>query len=110
MVLRRQAVIANGLFLSLNYGKSFKNGRSQEYGGNLAKTHDLTKLAEYGGIYGGLSDSQKDFLEDLMPLQIDGRYAEYKESIAQTLTLEKCERIYKETEEFLCWIKKKLGK
>ena len=90
--------------------KALKAAITQNTGDIPPKTHDLTKLAERAGIYDDLSENQKDFLEDLMPLQIDGRYTEYKESIAKTLTLEKCTKIYKETGEFLCWIKEKLGK
>jgi len=74
------------------------------------KIHDLTKLAERGGIYDDLSEAQLDYLEELNPLNIEARYPDYKANIAKTMTAEKTMRILKETEEFLCWIKEKLGK
>jgi hypothetical protein len=42
--------------------------------------------------------------------KIEARYPEYKARIAKTLTDEITARIYKETGEFLCWIKEKLEK
>ena len=74
------------------------------------KIHDLAKLAERGGIVDDLSEQQLDLLKELIPLHIEARYPEYKERIAQTLTPERTAKIFKETEEFLCWIKQKLEK
>jgi hypothetical protein len=68
----------------------------------------LEKLAKRGGIDNKLSEEQILFLNELMPLHIEGRYPEYKENIAKTLNAEKCAEIFKKTEEFLCWIKKEL--
>ena len=74
------------------------------------KTHDLTKLAQLGGILIGLSEEQLNLLDELTPLNIEARYPDYKASIAQIFTTEKTAGIFKETEAFLCWIKQKLGK
>jgi HEPN domain-containing protein len=74
------------------------------------KLHDLEKLAKRGNINEKLSDEQALFLDELMPLHVDGRYPEYKANIAKTLNAEKCAEILKRTEEFLCWIKNELGK
>ncbi|MCL2426597.1 MAG: HEPN domain-containing protein [Oscillospiraceae bacterium] len=74
------------------------------------KIHDLRTLAKRGGIIGDLSDEQLDLLEQLNPLQIEARYPEYKDKISATLTLEKCQKLYTDTEDFLCWIKQKLDK
>ena len=74
------------------------------------KTHDLTKLAERGGIFDDLTERQLNFLEELNPLNIEARYPDYKASITRILTPEKTAGIFKETEEFLCWIKQRLGK
>jgi len=74
------------------------------------KIHDLIKLAKRGGIYDDLLEKQRVLLEELDPLNIEARYPEYKARIAKTLNKEKLERIYKETGEFLCWIKQRLGK
>ena len=73
------------------------------------KTHDLPKLADKAGIT-NLSDVHKKLLNKLTPLQIEARYPEYKEKLKATLSQEYCIQLLKETEEFLCWIKQKLGK
>ena len=74
------------------------------------KIHKLTRLAEIGGIYEDLSEDHKELLEKLTPLQIEGRYPEYKEKINARLTPVFCEQLIEETEEFLCWIKQRLEK
>ena len=74
------------------------------------KTHDLPKLAGKTEIFGDMSQSYKDLLNKLMPLQIEARYPEYKEKITALLTDDYCGKLLDETEGFLCWIKKKLGK
>ena len=74
------------------------------------KIHDLRKLAKQGGIFDKLSAKQSKLLDALMPLQIEARYPEYKEKIAQTLSKDVCEKFLAETEELLCWIKQLLGK
>lgn len=74
------------------------------------KTHNLNKLAEIGDILNDMSESQQDLLEELTPLNIEARYPEYKEKIKALLSLEYCTNLLAKTEEFLCWIKLKLGK
>jgi HEPN domain-containing protein len=74
------------------------------------KIHDLKKLAKLGKILDNFSEEQLAFLVELDPFNIEARYPDYKANIAKTLTLEKCERIIKETEGFLCWIKQQLEK
>jgi len=74
------------------------------------KIHDLKSLAKRSGIMTDLSEEQLNLLEQLNPMQIEARYPEHKEKISATLTLEKCEKIYNDTEAFLCWINEKLGK
>ena len=74
------------------------------------RTHDLTKLAERGGVFGDLTESQLNLLEELNPLNIEARYPEYKEGISNILTAEKTGKLLKETEGFLCWIKQRLGR
>jgi len=74
------------------------------------KTHDLPKLADKTGICGDLPEAYKNLLNKLTPLQIEARYPEYKEKISELLTEKYCINLLKETEGFLCWIKRKLEK
>jgi len=72
------------------------------------KWHNLTKLAIRANIFEKMSGEQQDFLEDLNPLQIEARYPEYKNKIAEKLSKENCVKLIENTEEILNWIKKQL--
>ena len=72
------------------------------------KIHDLVKLAKHRGIYAKMSDEQKDFLEVLLPLNIEGRYPSYKDNIAASLNDKRCKEILKETEALVSWIETQL--
>ena len=74
------------------------------------KTHDLPRLADKTNFCDDISEDHMVLLSELMPLQIEARYPEYKEKIAALLTENYCTKLLKDTEEFLCWIKMKLGK
>jgi len=72
------------------------------------KIHDLSKLAAKSNLFDIMTETQKDFIDELNPLNLEARYPEYKESLAAGLQKEKCERIIRKTEELLCWIKQQL--
>ena len=74
------------------------------------KIHDLRKLAIVGDIEKDLSKQQTDLLRKLNPLNIEARYPQHKSKLAATLNMKVCNQLMSETEEFLCWIKKRLGK
>ena len=56
-----------------------------------------------------MSKEQKEFLFVLSPLNIEARYPTRKQELFEALSNEKCKDIIKGTEEFVLWIKKKLG-
>jgi HEPN domain-containing protein len=99
-----------GFFCHLIAEKALKANYNAFTGEIPPKTHDLEKLAKLGGIIDILNEKQLKLLERLQPLNIDGRYPSEKIKVAATLNREICKNIISETEEFLCWIKKKLGK
>ena len=72
------------------------------------KTHQLVKLAVKAQIHEKMTEEQQELLRELNPLNIEGRYPEYKEGIAQQLNKEKCNRLIERTEALLCWIKQQL--
>ena len=76
----------------------------------VPKIHHLLKLANMANINDDLSESQKNLLSKLMPLQLEARYPEHKAKISATLTGDYCADLLKETEGFLCWIKVRLEK
>ena len=76
----------------------------------VPKIHHLLRLANMANVNDDLGESQKNLLGKLMPLQIEARYPDHKARITATLTSDYCADLLKETEEFLCWIKARLGK
>ena len=70
--------------------------------------HDLPRLAKTGNFYDILSEEQKQFVNILNPLNIEARYPESKNRIAQTLTQKRCEYLLAETKQFQQWIKEKI--
>jgi HEPN domain-containing protein len=72
------------------------------------KIHDLVKLAKQGGVYDKMNERQQDFLEILLPLQIEARYPSYKEAVRASLTESSCQTILDETEALLQWINQQL--
>lgn len=110
LLLNGKKYLQSGFFCHLIAEKALKAIITNITNEAPPKTHDLTKLAVQGGIFNDLTDSQLSLLEELNPLNIEARYPDYKTSIASMLTDEKTSNIFKETEEFLCWIKQRLGR
>ena len=73
------------------------------------KIHQLVKLAVKSGIHDKMSEEYRETLRRLNPLNIEGRYPEYKEGISQTLDNNKCVQLIERTEELLCWINQQLS-
>jgi HEPN domain-containing protein len=109
-LLKGERLLPAGFFCHLIAEKALKAAIEHNTCEIPPKIHDLKKLAKRSDIFKFLSDEQLKLLIELEPLQIEGRYPEHKERIAKMLTLEKTEQLFKETEEFLCWIKKELEK
>ena len=80
----------------------FKNKKTPPY------THNMRRLATEANLYKKMSEKQKDFIDDMIPFNIEGRYPEYKQMLYDTLKRTECENLIKGTEEFVKWIKSKL--
>ncbi|MDR1560671.1 MAG: HEPN domain-containing protein [Clostridiales bacterium] len=72
------------------------------------KIHHLLKLADRAGLFEKMSSEQQAFIKELNSLNIEARYPEYKEQIAEELSAEICDTLIVETEELQCWIKAQL--
>lgn len=72
------------------------------------KIHNLIELSKKAALYHMFSDTQKDFMMDLNPLNIESRYPSYVEKINAILTETKCAEILSQTKELLEWIEAKL--
>jgi HEPN domain-containing protein len=71
-------------------------------------SHSLSYLAKQGGFYNSFTELQKDFIDQIEPLNIEARYPSYKEKLLKSLTQEKCSEILQQTKELQQWIKEKL--
>lgn len=72
-------------------------------------SHNLRYLAEKSDLYNTIPDDYKNFINELMPLNIEARYPSYKEQLMKVLTQNKCLNIIKNTKKFQQWIKQKLS-
>jgi HEPN domain-containing protein len=71
-------------------------------------THDLTYLAVKGEFYENFSAEQKTFIDMVEPLNIKTRYPDYKQTLAKSLTKERCQYIIEQTNNLQQWIKQNL--
>lgn len=71
-------------------------------------THSLSFLAKKGEFYESFTDQQKEFIDQIEPLNIEARYPSHKERLLRSLTDSKCAEIIQETKELQLWIKEKL--
>jgi HEPN domain-containing protein len=71
-------------------------------------SHNLKSLAEKCDLSPLFSDEQLDFIEELLPMNIEARYPTHKERIFKLLTPQKCEEIIIQTENLCQWIKQRL--
>ncbi len=66
--------------------------------------HNLKRLALQCDIYELMSDEQKDFLDQLNPLNIEARYPTYKKKLMESLSSKFCENMIIQTKELQEWI------
>ncbi len=71
-------------------------------------SHSLSYIAKKAGFYDLFLEEQKDFIDQIEPLNIEARYPSYKERLLKSLTYEKCHEIIERTKEMQKWIKEKL--
>jgi HEPN domain-containing protein len=71
-------------------------------------SHNLKSLAEKCELLPLFSDEQLDFVEELLPMNIQARYPTHKEKMFKLLTSQKCVEIIKQTENLCQWIKQQL--
>jgi HEPN domain-containing protein len=71
-------------------------------------SHNLKNLAEKCALLPLFSEEQLDFIEELLPMNIEARYPTHKEAMFKLLTPQKCEETIKQTEALCQWIKQLL--
>ena len=107
ILFKKKKLLFSGFLCHLTIEKALK---ALIAGTNITppKTHDLVKLAELGNAYNSMNDEQKDFLDTLLPLNIEARYPSTKESLSAILDKATSKLILKETEIMLKWIETRL--
>ena len=68
-------------------------------------TYSLSNLANKCNIYNLFSEEQKNFIDILEPMQIEGRYPSQKDKLFKSLSEVKCLEILNQTKELQLWIK-----
>lgn len=71
-------------------------------------SHSLSYIAKKGDFYELFTDEQKDFIDQIEPLNIEARYPSYKERLLKSLTAVRCLEILNRTKDLQLWIKEKL--
>lgn len=71
----------------------------------LPYIHRLARLANQTGLNSHMSEAQLALIDTLSPLNIEARYPLHKDKLLQSLTMERCETMIKETEALYLWIK-----
>ncbi len=70
--------------------------------------HSLSYLAKKGGFYEMFTEQQKEFVDQIEPLNIEARYPSHKERLLKSLTDSKCAEIIRKTKDLQLWIKERL--
>lgn len=66
--------------------KAFKAYFAKLKGEGTPYTHSLSYLAKKGNFYEEFSDSQREFIDQIEPLNIEARYPSHKERLMRSLT------------------------
>ena len=88
--------------------KIFKALYTQSINETAPFIHNLSLLSQKGNFYNDFSEDQKDFIDQLEPLNIEARYPTHKERLFKSLNETKCKSIIDKTIELQKWIKLKL--
>ena len=71
-------------------------------------SYSLSYLAKKGAFYDEFSEDQKDFIDQIEPLNIEARYPSHKERLLKSLNENKCKEILDKKNDLQSWIKMKL--
>lgn len=97
-----------GLCVTKQLKKIFKAYYLKLKNENPPFSHSLSYIAKKGDYYFQFREEQKNFIDEVEPLNIEARYPSYKERLLKSLTHSKCEEILLNTKNIQQWIKEKL--
>ena len=88
--------------------KAFKAYFSKLKSETAPYSHSLSYLAKKGDFYELFTEKQKEFIDQVEPLNIEARYPSHKEKLLRSLSELKCREIISQTKELQKWIKERL--
>ena len=88
--------------------KIFKAYWSSKMEASSPMSHNLINIAQSCGLNFLMSEEQKLFISEIMPLNIESRYPSYKQSIAEGLSEDRCRELIDNTKSLQAWIKERL--
>lgn len=71
-------------------------------------THSHYRLLDGCGLTAELTEEQADFIELMIPMNIEARYPQYKQEMATMLDENTCKHILEQTKQLHKWILQKL--
>lgn len=109
-----EAMLKSGRYLYVGFmchqsiEKAFKAYFTKIRSETAPFSHSLSYLAKKGGFYELFTEEQRDFIDQIEPLNIEARYPSHKARLLKSLTDAKCTEIIQNTKELQRWIKEKL--
>ena len=107
-MLRSKRFLYVGFMCHQTIEKAFKAYFSSLKSDVAPFSHSLSYIAKQGEFYNMFSEEQKNFIDQIEPLNIEARYPSHKERLLKSLTESKCKEILEKTKEIQKWIKEKL--
>jgi HEPN domain-containing protein len=107
-MLQSKRYLYVGFMCHQSIEKAFKAYYTKLRSETAPYTHSLSYLAKQGDFYDKFSEKQKEFIDQIEPLNIEARYPSHKERLLKSLTDIKCLEIINNTKEIQKWIKERL--
>ena len=107
-MLKSKRFLNVGFMCHQTIEKAFKAYFSKLFPEAVPFTHSLSFLAKKGSFYDALTEDQREFIDQIEPLNIEARYPSHKERLLRSLTEAKCRELILKTTELQQWIKTKL--
>lgn len=107
-MLQSKRYLYVGFMCHQSIEKAFKAYYTKLKSETAPYTHSLSYLAKQGEFYESFSEKQREFIDQVEPLNIEARYPSHKERLLKSLTDKKCLEIIQSTKEIQKWIKEKL--
>ena len=107
-LLKSKHLLQMGFFCHLSVETIFKAYFAKHKNETPPYIHKLALLAQLSGFYDDMKNEQKDFIYKLDPFNIEARYPEYKNMLAQSLNVLFCKDLLQQTQKLRQWIKEKI--